>query len=162
MSDLLEQELAMKRRALGHIRLDLAKKGISADPYLKIEEEDLAKEVRAIERELGRDQTPTIQERRATPTPPRCQPAPEPEPVFQQRMVGQQMKARQDEIAHQMNLLNIHRRNLSHLRAQMKELGAFAPPYVRNGVGDAMKEIADRKRVLRDLGQQVDDLPGDE
>lgn len=156
-----QDELKMKRRALNMIRLDIAKKGISADPYLRIEEEDLVAEIRAIERELGITQTPTLQERRATPAPRYVAP-PEPEPVFQERMVGMQTKARQEDIAHQMSLINIHRRNLAHLRAQMRELGAYAPPYVRNGVQSAIDEIANRKDILRSMGQSVDDLPGDE
>lgn len=162
MSDLLRQELQTKKRALGHIRLDLAKRGISADPYLRMEEEDLIKDIHAIERELGITQTPTIQERRAyTPLP--CYVAPpEPEPVFQQRMVGQERSMRQADIEHQMSLLNIHRRNLGHLRSQLRELGAHAPPYVRNGVLDAMGDISRIKTILRDMGQTIDALPGDE
>ena len=160
MSDLLEQELRTKRRALGEIRLQLAKFGIGAPINLIIEEQDMAADVRAIERELGRDQTPTIHERRATPAPRYVAP-PEPEPRFQERMVGQQQRARQADIEHQMTLLNIHRRNLGHLRAQMKELGAFAPPYVRSEVGGRMDDIARIKGILRDMGQAVDDLPGD-
>lgn len=157
-----QEELEMKKRVLCHIRLDLAKKGISADPYLRIEEEDLVAEIRAIERELGRDQTPTLQQRRAYVPPPRYEAPPVPEPIFQARMAGQQTKARQGDIEHQMNLLNIHRRNLGYLRAQLKELGAYAPPYMRNGVAEAQREIQNKKNVLRDMGQVVDDLPGDE
>ena len=160
MSDELREELAVKRRQHHIVRLKLAKFGMNAPVELIIEEEDLAKDVRAIERELGYEQTPTIRERHATPAPPRYV-APEPEPSFQERMVGQQQKARQDDIAHQMNLINIHRRNLAHLRTQLRELGAFAPPYVRNGVADAIAAIANRKGILRKMGQAVDDLPGD-
>jgi hypothetical protein len=162
MSDLLREELRTKKRLHQQVRLKLAKFGMNAPPELMIEEEDLAADVRAIERELGADLTPTIHERRAYAPPPRYEAPVEPVQRFQERMVGHQMKARQADIEHQMNLLNIHRRNLGHLRAQLRELGAHAPPYVRNGVQDAMREIASRKAVLRDMGQAVDDLPGDE
>ena len=162
MSDLLRDELSAKKRALQNTRLQLARYGISAPVNLIMDEEDLVREVRAIERELGIDQTPTLQERRAYTPPPRYETPAETPQHFQERMVGQQAKARQADIAHQMNLLNIHRRNLAHLRAQLKELGAFAPPYVRNGATDAQREIQSRKNILRDMGQQVDDLPGDE
>ena len=157
-----QEELTMKRRALQEIRLQLARYGIGAPVNLIIDEQDLAKDIRAIERELGIGQTPTIQERRSAPVPPRYEPQPEPEPVFQQRLAGQQSIARQADIDHQMNLLNIHRRNLAHLRAQMKELGAFTPPYVRNGIGSAQDEIANRKFILRSYGVTVDNLAGDE
>lgn len=159
---MLQEELQMKKRALHYIRIDLAMKGISADPYLRIEEENLCADIRAIERELGIAQTPTIPERRAQSAQPRYEAPPEPEPVFQQRMVGQQTKARQADIEHQMRLLDIHRRHLGHLRAQLRELGAYAPPYVRSGADEQMSAIARIKRILRDMCQAIDDLPGDE
>lgn len=159
---LLEQELTLKKRALQQTRLKMARYGINAPVEIIIEEEDLAKEVRGIELQLGAAPTPTIQERRATRVEPRYVPPQEPEPVFQERMRGKDVHDRQGDIAQQRDLLSIHRRTLAHLRAQMKELGAFAPPYVRNSVQDAMREIANRKGILRGMGQEVDDLPGDE
>lgn len=153
--DLLRQELETKRRALRAIRLQLARYGGTPPVNLVIDEEDLAQEVRAIERELGIAPTPTIQERRS----PRYA---EPEAVFQERIAGQQLRNRQDDIRHQSNLLTIHRRNLHHLRAQMRELGAFAPPYIRNGVAEQIDAVARIKGILRDMGQIVPDLPGDE
>ena len=157
----LREELKRKRTALHHAEMRLAGRGISADPWEIMQRDDLLGEVRSLEGRVGEARTPTPQEiRREYPPSPRYV-APEPELAFQQRMVGQQLKARQDDIAHQMTLLNIHRRNLGHLRAQLRELGAHAPPYVRNGVADATDEIAKRKGILREMGQAVDDLPGD-
>lgn len=161
MSEDLQELLATKRRLWHQFKMKEAMAGLYCDPSITIQREDIEKEIRAIEQQLGRTPTPTMREIRAQPVLPRYV-APEPEPVFRERMVGKQMSARQADIEHQMNLLNIHRRNLGHLRAQMKELGAFAPPYVRNGVQEAMKEIASRKSILRDMGQDVQDLPGDE
>lgn len=155
----LIEQLRMKRRLHHEFEMKKAVGGMNTDPGIIIQAEDLAREIRSIELELGDSPSPTVQERRATPLPRYIQP--EPAPAFQERMVGQQMKAKQDDIAHQMNLLNINRRNLGHLRAQMRELGAYAPPYVRNGVADAIGEIAKRKSVLRGMGQAVEDLEGD-
>ena len=157
-----QEELATKKRALQQVRHQIARYGISAPVNLIMDEEDLMKDIRAIERELGIDQTPTIQERRATSAVPRYTPLPEPEPTFQRRIDNQQAIARQSDITHQMGLLNTYRRNLAHMRAQLKELGAYAPPYVRNGVAETQQEIANRKRILRDYGVTVDDLAGDE
>jgi hypothetical protein len=157
-----QEELAMKKRALNHIRLDLAKKGISADPYLRIEEEDLVAEIRAIEKELGRTPTPTLQERRATSVPPRYVEQEEPPQVFRERMVGQDMSDRRENITHQRNLLSLHRKHLGFAREQLRELGSHAPPYVRSGVQDRIHEIARIKGILRDMGQAVEDLPDDE
>jgi hypothetical protein len=159
-----QEELRMKRRALNHIRLDLAKRGIFADPYLKIEEEDLVADIRALERELGMEQTPTIQERRATgQREPRYQ-APTPEPAFQERVAGDRLRARQAEIVHQLNLLKIHRSNMAHYRAQARLYGGIdaAPAITRNSMAEQRGEIARIKASLRQLGADVDDLPGDE
>lgn len=155
------EELEIKRRQLHLVRLKLAKYGLNAPVEVTTEEEDLAKDVRAIERELGMPPTPTLQERRAQPAPRYVEPV-EPEPVFQQRMVGRETDDKRADIEHQRNLLSIHRRHLHHLRAQLRELGAYAPPYVRSEVGSRMDDIARIKGVLRGIGQAVDDLPGDE
>ena len=158
--DQLREQLTLKRTALHHAEMRVARYGMSADPYIIIERDDLLAEVRSLERRLGREQTPTPQEIRREYVPrPRYV---EPPQVFQERVVGEQIKQRQEEIAHQVKLLGIHRRNLGHVREQLKELGAYAPPYVRNSVHDAMASIASIKRTLRDMGQNVDDLPGDE
>jgi hypothetical protein len=63
-----------------------------------------------------------------------------------------------------MGLLNTHRRNLAHYRAQAKAYGGveFAPPITRHGMATAREEIRGRKAILRQLGQTVEDLPGDE
>lgn len=158
------EELTMKRRALNMIRLDIAKKGISADPYLRIEEEDLVAEIRAIEHELGIAQTPTLQERRQRAAPARYVPPPVPEPVFRERIAGEQMNARQADITHQMGLLKIHRSNMAHYRAQARAFGGIdlAPPMTRNGMAEQRERIAQIKSTLRGYGVEIDDLAGDE
>lgn len=156
MNDLLRDELRTKRRALNAVRLQLARYGYEAPVHLTLEEEDLAKEVRAIERELSAEQTPTLQERRGGP--------PVPETVFRERIAERQTKARQADIDHQMTLLTIHRRNLAFLREQARYHGgnAAAPLATQNGIQDARASIAGHKRSLREMGVEVDDLPGDE
>jgi hypothetical protein len=145
----LTEQLKMKRRLYHEFRMKEARAGIYVDPSITIQREDLEREIRSIERDLGGAPMPTATERQRTYAPP--SPAyVEPPQVFQERMVGEQVK-----------LLGIHRRNLGHLRAQLKELGAYAPPYVRSSVVDAQSSIASVKRTLRDMGQSVDDLPGD-
>lgn len=159
------EELATKRRALQAVRLQLARFGISAPINLIMDEEDLVKDIRAIERELGIEQTPTIQERRASvPSTPRYQAQPEPEPVFQQRIAQQQTSARQADIQHQFTLLKTYRANMAHYRAQAKAFGGvdLAPPMTRNGMNEQRSGIQQCKENLRKLGQDVDDLPGDE
>lgn len=68
---------------------------------------------------------------------------------------------RQADIDLQMSLLNIHRLNLAHLSAQLRDLGLYAAPHVRSEVALRVQAIARIKAVLRGMGQQVDDLPGD-
>ena len=157
----LTEQLTIKRRLVHEYRMKEARAGIYVDPSITIQREDLEKEIRSIERQLGGEPTPTVAERQRTPAPPRYV-APTPEPAFQERVAGEQLRQRQVDIEHQVKLLGIHRRNLGDLRAQLKDLGAYAPPYVRNSVGDAMQSIATIKRTLRDMGQDVADLPGDE
>lgn len=158
-AQLIEQR-KMKRRILHELEMKKALYGVSAEPNIIIQAENLVREIRSIEIELGESPTPTTAERRATPVPPRQV---EPEPVFQERMTQKQMSARHADIEHQMTLLNIHRGNLGHLRAQMRELGAFAPPYVRNGVDEQRAAIVRIKGILRTTyGQTVEDLEGDE
>jgi hypothetical protein len=157
----LAEQLKMKRRLYHEFRMKEARAGIYVDPSVTIQREDLEREIYSIERELGGAPMPTAAERQRTYAPPPARYV-EPPQVFQERMVGEQVRQRQADIEHQVKLLGIHRRNLGHLRAQLKELGAYAPPYVRNSLGDAMQSIAGIKRTLRDMGQLVDDLPGDE
>lgn len=160
-----QEELATKRRALNAVRLQLARFGISAPVNLIMDEEDLVKDIRAIEHELGISQTPTINERRASvPTAPRYQEPVTPEPVFQQRIAQQQSSARQADIQHQFTLLTTHRSNMAHYRAQAKAFGGIdlAPPMTRNGMNEQREGIARCKANIRQLGQPVDDLPGDE
>jgi hypothetical protein len=157
------EELRIKQRQLQVVREKLAKYGMNAPSDLVIEEEDLVNDVRGIQHELGLPLTPTVRERRAAALLPRYRvPEPEPPHVFQERMIGQEQKMRQADIEHQMGLLKIYRRNLAHYRGQMRELGAYAPPYVRNGMQDQVDHIARVKGILRGMGQDVQDLPGDE
>ena len=161
-----QDELTTKKRALNAVRLQLARFGISAPVNLIMDEEDLVKDIRAIERELGITQTPTISERRASvPTTPRYQEPVTPEPVFQQRIAHQQSSARQADMQHQMGLLKIHRRNLAILREQARYHGGIAasPLPTQNSILDIKSDIARIKNALRDYyNVEVDDLPGDE
>lgn len=157
--DLQRGELKTKRRALRETRLQLARFGIGAPVHLIIQEQDLAKEVRAIERELGIEQTPTIRERGIGPPAPRYT-----EPDFQERMDTQQAKQRQKDIEHQLGLLGIHRRNLAHYQQQAKRFGGvdLAPPITRSGIEEGRGNIARIKDILRSYGIEVEDLAGDE
>lgn len=162
--DLLRQELKTKRRALGEIRIQLARYGISAPVNLIMDEQDLANDVRAIERELGAEQTPTIQQRRQSTPAPRYEPTPTPEPIYQARIAQRQTAARQSDIDHQMTLLKIHRSNMAHYRTQARQYGGInlAPPITRNSMNSEREEIQGIKNALRDMGVAIEDLPGDE
>ena len=152
--DILRETLRLKRRDLHIVKLQIAKTGSAwAPPALIGQEFDLEREVRQLERDLGI----------AQPEPPRrAYEAPKPARAFAQEVEDQQTRMRQEEIAHQLSLLNIHRRNIGHLSRQMRELGAYTPPYVRSELEDARANIASIKRTLRAAGVAVDDLESDQ
>lgn len=164
-TELLRQELRTKRRALQETRIQMSRYGIGAPVNLITDEKDLAADVRAIERQLGIEQTPTIQERRQSAPAPRYDvPTPTPEPVFRERIAGQQTAARQSDIEHQMKLLAIHRRNMAHYRDQARAFGsiALAPPMTRNGMDEQRDAISRIKQTLHGYGVEIEDLSGDE
>jgi len=156
----LRERLTFQKRLLNERLLQLAKAGIYADPSIKMAAEDLQKEIREMEAELGIDRPAPAPYRPA----PRYEAPPEPEPRFQERMVGQGQRMRQADIEHQMGLLKIHRGNMAHYRAQARAHGGvdLAPPMTRNGMREQRDAIARIKQALERLGQAVDDLPGDE
>lgn len=69
-----------------------------------------------------------------------------------------------DDIRHQQNLLEIHRRNLALLVRQYNLQGgaAYATPVVVNGLHENREEIKRLKTVLRAWGVVVEDQPDDE
>src|SRR5262245_22594400 len=71
--------------------------------------------------------------------------------------------ASSDDIAHQQNLLTIHRRNLAHYLRQQTTLGgpAYIPPGVANGIEEERANIRRLKGILRGWGQSVEDHPDD-
>jgi hypothetical protein len=70
--------------------------------------------------------------------------------------------ATQEDIAHQRNLLAIHRRNLAHYLYQQARLGpAQTPIGTLNGIGEERENIRRVKGILRGWGQSVDDHPDD-
>jgi len=67
-----------------------------------------------------------------------------------------------EDIAHQQNLLQIHRRNLAHYLRQSAQHGATgAPVSVLNGILDTQNEIQRIKAILRGWGVAVEDQPDD-
>lgn len=161
--DQLHEELKTKKRALGEIRLQLARYGIGAPINLVLDEQDLVKEIRAIEQELGLSPTPTIRERRggSTGVARRYEaPAVDHERVTRERLTRQ----RQGDIDHQITLLGIHRRNMQHFRNQARAHGgvALAPLVTQNGIEEQRGAIARIKDILRGYGVEVEDLAGDE
>lgn len=156
--DQLRELLRAKRRELHGYEMKLAKMGLYADPSIEITAEDLRKECRALEQQLG------IAQPAPAPYTPRYSPAPIPAEDFARQMAAQQERQRQQEAAHHMTLLTTYRRNMAHWRAQAKAYGGIdlAPPVTRHGMNDARQGIADAKRALERLGVAVDTLPGDE
>jgi hypothetical protein len=68
----------------------------------------------------------------------------------------------EEDIAHQQNLLDIYRRNLSHYLRQQAALGeAYAPPAVTNGILEARTNIKRIKQILRGWNVSVQDHPDD-
>src|SRR3954447_17370022 len=65
----------------------------------------------------------------------------------------------QEDIRHQLGLLEIHRRNLAQYLKQQGLIGeAFAPPMIVNGIRMERENIARIKNILRGWGVNVDDL----
>lgn len=161
--ELLREELRTKKRALGETRIQLARYGVSAPVNLILDEQDLAREVRTIEEELGETQTPTIRERRATPVEqPRYRPMP---PTDHERATGERLaRQKQGDIDHQVTLLGIHRLNMQHLREQARAYGgvALAPLVTQNGVNEQREAISRIKATLRSYSVDVEDLAGDD
>jgi hypothetical protein len=63
-----------------------------------------------------------------------------------------------EDIAHQQNLLAIHRRNLQHYLGQQARLGAALTPIgTLNGIEEERANIRRLKGILRGWGQTVDD-----
>lgn len=156
----LEEQLRTLRRLQHEDRMTEARYGLSADPSLKIRIEDRAQEIAGIEAQLG------IERPRPAPqsTPIYRRADPVPEPAFRERITSRHTQQRQQEIEHHVSLLGIHRRNLAHYREQAKAYGgvALAPPVTRNGMSGERAQIARIKRILRDYGEDVADLAGDE
>jgi hypothetical protein len=144
----LQAELREKRRALSVLEMKLARYGIDAPVGITMDAEDMRKAVAALEAELG------IKWPVPAPEPihrQRYEPPPESAPVFERRVAEQQTRARQQEIAHQIRLLGIHRLQMAHYREQARYFGglAAAPPMTRHGMQEAREGIAQIKRVLR-------------
>ena len=71
--------------------------------------------------------------------------------------------ASQDDINHQLNLLQINRRNLAHYLRQRDTLGeAYTPPGTLNGILETRGNIKRIKQILRDWRVPVQDKPDDE
>ncbi len=69
----------------------------------------------------------------------------------------------QEDIRHQQNLLEIHRRNLAQYIKQQGLIGeAFAPPMIVNGIRESRENIQRIKGILRGWGEQVADHVDDE
>lgn len=156
----LEEELRMAQRTLQHLRLQIAKKGISTPPDVLIDAEDTEKHIARLERALGREVT----EPRQLPQVERPAPRYAPPRDYERERAAERQRDRQRDIDHQLGLLSIHRRNLAILRAQAEAHGGwkFAPTHVKNQMIDAQASIAQIKRALDTLGAAYDNLPGDE
>src|SRR5262249_54333954 len=69
----------------------------------------------------------------------------------------------QEEINQHRKLLKAHRERLAHYLLQLANFGsAHAPPGVGNGIAEARDEIRHSKKILREWGVLVEDLPDDE
>jgi hypothetical protein len=142
----LEEQLRVERRLLHHDIMKRAQYGISTDPSVLMRIEDREKEIARLEARLGIAQ-PVYQ---ARPEPRRAY-RPEPD-LRQQHSV---------DVQHHVKLLGIHRANLGHLKEQLRQLGAYAPPYVRTSIQEAQQGIAKEKRTLREAGVAVEDFEGE-
>lgn len=154
----LTEQLRALRRLQHQDRLALARAGFSADPSIVIRAEDRQKEIDQIEAQLG------IEQPQPTPSPRPTYSPPIPRREFEAGIAQRQESERQRDINHQMTLLQTHRRNLAHWRAQAKDHGgiSLAPLITHNGMIAERDGIARTKAALAALGVAVEDLPGDE
>lgn len=63
----------------------------------------------------------------------------------------------QEDIQHQMNMLEIHRRNIRHYQGQMRMLGPHTPPGVFSGLETERRGVARIKSILRGWDLLVSD-----
>jgi hypothetical protein len=69
----------------------------------------------------------------------------------------------QEDIARQQALLSAHRETLHHYLMQRARLGSdYTPPGITHGINEAREYIRRIKKILRDWGGQVDNLPDDD
>lgn len=148
---MLEEQLATARRLWHHDKMIQARQGISCDPAVLMRIEDREKEIAGLERQLGIAQPPVYQEPRRREYAPRYRPEPDLE------------RQRGADTAHHVELLRIHRQNLSHYTQQARAFGGvqFAPPICSHGIQEAKAGIAKEKRTLRAAGIRVDDFEGE-
>ena len=156
-TQLTEQLRALRRLQHGD-EMTQTRYGISCEPSILMRIEDRAKEIRAIEARLGIEwPAPPAVERR-------YEPAPRPRQDHEAQIARRQERARQNDVAHEMNLLETHRANMAHYRRQARAYGGtdLAPPITQHGINEARVGIAHAKRALDQLGVAIDNLPGDE
>lgn len=155
----LTEQLRAQRVILHELEMQIATLGEMHAPVGIIVQRNNAKRtVQDLEQRLGIEQpTPPPQ-----PRPRYVSPPPEPAWSFQAQYTARQVSERQRDITHQLNLLDIYRRNLKHYRNQAELMGAFAPPMVGHGIREAQQGIEKAKAALRSYGQAVEDLAGDE
>lgn len=150
----LEEQLRVARRLYHHDKMIQARSGISCDPSVLMRIEDREKEIAQLEARLGirQPEPPPPPRRREYVAPaPRYRPEPELE------------RQRNDDTAHHVKLLGIHRKNLAHYIQQARAFGGidFAPPVARHGIEEARQGIAKEKHTLRGMGVPVDDFEGE-
>ena len=68
--------------------------------------------------------------------------------------------SRQDDINHQLNILNIHRRNLQHLLQQRAIQGVNTPQGTLTQIDMTRDSIVNTKAALKHYGVSVEDVPG--
>jgi hypothetical protein len=172
MSDDIRQAMLAtlrdKQRRYWHLEGQSAMFGVNTPPEIAMQAEDLAREIRQLQQQLGLGvdgATPLRGERRSEPRPirtERYEPLPVPREDFERQVSAAQERERQRDIKHRLEMLSIHRRNLEHYRKQAHAMGAFAPPMVQHGIREAQQGISAAKDALRGYGVAVEDLAGDE
>jgi hypothetical protein len=76
---------------------------------------------------------------------------------------GQAAQATPEQVAHQRQLLEVHRTTLGHYLTQLAIAGsAHARPEVSHGIREARAGISKAKAALRGWGVVVEDLPDDQ
>lgn len=149
----LEEQLRVARRLYHHDKMIQARQGSYCDPSILIRIEDREAEIAQLEARLGIRQPPPPPRRRQEYMPPR--PTYRPEPDLERQ--------RNDDTAHHVKLLGIHRANLAHYIQQARAFGGidFAPPVARHGIEESRAGIAKEKRSLRAAGVRVEDFETD-